>query len=134
MPKKGSKNQYSSSTKMTRLGFKFQNKDANITGDIELDIIQNNSTRLRKAYVKHNFNNFYILLGQEWGLEEINTFSMNCIAIAGFNNNLNRYPQVRLSGKLDLEKADINFNLAFEDKVWTTYGSSVFLKEKLCWL
>jgi hypothetical protein len=131
MPKKGTKTQYSSSTKMTRLGFKFQNKDTNITGDIELDIIQNNNTRLRRAFVKHNFNNFHILIGQEWGLEEINTFSVNCIAVAGLNGNLNRYPQIRLGGKFDLEKAAINFDLSFEYKSWTTYGSGVFFQRRV---
>lgn len=116
------KTSFTSTSKMTRLGLKFANKDENVTGAIEFDFASSGSSRLRRAFVKHCFDNFYVLVGQEWGIEEAHTFSTNWKAIAGFNGNGNRMSQVRIGTNPDLAGAALNFELAFEDM---NYSSGV---------
>jgi hypothetical protein len=106
---------FASTAKCTRLGLKFANKDANLYGIIEADFAISGNTRLRRAFVKHQFNNFYVLVGREWGIEEAHTFSTSWKAPAGFNGNGNRMPQVRIGTNLDLNGAALNMELAFED-------------------
>ena len=120
---KNDDSRYSATDKMVRVGLTFKNKDACVSGRIEYDFANKgnagDSTRLRRAYINYGYDNFNILAGQEWGVEEVHTFSTNWKAIAGFNGNANRYPQVRFSYNFDLGETDLNFNLALEDKDWT---------------
>ncbi len=107
-----------SNAMITRIGFTFKNADANVCGRIEGDF-WGGQFRLRRAYVKHSFDNFYALIGQEWGVEIVRTFSAGWWSPAGFNGH-SRMPQIQLGTSLDLGGASLNLAVAFEDKSYTT--------------
>ena len=99
----------------SRIGFSFKNSDANVKGRIEGDFKTSGSSfRLRRAYVKHNFNNFYLLLGQEWVLEDMEPIigAADCFP-AGFNNAV-RVPQIQIGTQLDMGSAELDTAFAFE--------------------
>ncbi len=104
------------STGVTRIGFAFKNEDANLTGRIEGGFFhKGNNYRLRRAYVQHNLDNFYVLIGQEWILEEpFASISAGFTAPAGFDEGILRVPQVRVGTKLDLGSAKLDLALALE--------------------
>jgi hypothetical protein len=108
---------FESNAKITRIGLTFKNADANVSGRIEGDFWHGNY-RLRRAYVQHDFDNFYVKAGQEWGIETINTFSAAWVSPAGFNGHI-RMPQVQLGSKFDLGGANLTAKLAFEDANYT---------------
>ncbi len=107
----------------TRVGFYFKNKDSNIIGRIEGDFKSGSNFRLRRAYVRHNFKGFYVLVGQEWILEDmIPTVGAADSFPAGFNNTV-RVPQVQIGTNINLESASLKIAFAFE------YASSKNVKE-----
>jgi len=110
------KTQAKTSTGVTRIGFAFKNEDAGLTGRIEGGFFHaGNNYRLRRAYVQHNFDNFYVLVGQEWILEEpFASISAGFTAPAGFDEGILRVPQVRVGTKLDLGGANLDLALALE--------------------
>ena len=112
-----SKTKFYSTVSRTRLGLNFKNEDANLTGKFEGDFAPGHY-RIRRAFVEHHFKNFYVLIGQEWRLEEIHTFSANWNSPAGFNNAA-RMPQVRVGTNLDLNGATLDLALALEDHDYT---------------
>ncbi len=101
----------------TRLGFTFKNEDANLNGRLEMDFWGGGggSLRVRRAYVQHNFDNFYLLIGQEWILEEMfSSISAGFTAPAGFDEVILRVPQIRVGTNLDLGSASLDLALALE--------------------
>ena len=101
----------------TRLGIAFKNEDANLTGRFEGDFWGGGHTslRIRRAYVQHNFDGFYVLVGQEWILEEpFASISAGFTAPAGFDELILRVPQLRVGTNLDLGSANLDLALAFE--------------------
>ncbi len=104
------------STGVTRIGFAFKNEDANLNARIEGGFFHaGNNFRLRRAYVQHNFDNFFVLVGQEWILEEpFASISAGFTAPAGFDEGILRVPQVRVGTKLDLGGASLDLALALE--------------------
>jgi len=101
----------------TRLGFTFKNEDANLNGRLEMDFWGGGggSLRVRRAYVQHNFDNFYVLIGQEWILEEMfSSISAGFTAPAGFDEIILRVPQIRVGTSLDLGSASLDLALALE--------------------
>ncbi len=101
---------------VTRIGFAFKNEDANLEGRIEGGFFhEGNNFRLRRAYVQHNFDNFYVLIGQEWILEEnFASISAGFTAPAGFDEGILRVPQLRIGTNIDLGSANLDLALAFE--------------------
>ena len=97
----------------SRFGFAFKNTDANVSGVIEAHFYTG-SFGLRRAFVKHNFDSFYVLLGQEWGLEEFHSFSANFNAPVGFGG-VGRMPQLRVGTNLNMGNANLELDFAFED-------------------
>ena len=119
---------YETNANITRVGLTFNNADANVGGRIEGDF-WGGKFRLRRAYIKQTFDNFYLLAGQEWGLENdaIRTFSAAWESPAGFNGAA-RMPQIQLGGTFDLSGASVTAKLAFEDANYTE--SSVVQKKR----
>ncbi len=103
-----------SNATITRFGFVLKNKDANLCGRIETDFRGGGHLRLRRAYVQHTFGDYYIKIGQEWGIEMAPTYSQAWVAVAGFGGNA-RMPEIVLGGKMDLGGANLDVALAFED-------------------
>ena len=114
---------FASTTERTRLGLNFKNEDANLTGKFEGDFV-GGTFRLRRAFVKHQFDNFYVLIGQEWGIEEVHRFSDAKNSPAGFNGHT-RMPQVQIGTNLDLNGATLGLALALEDKDYMGNGKIV---------
>ncbi len=120
---------YETNANITRVGLTFNNADANVGGRIEGDFLGTNHEKksgnfhLRRAYIKQTFDNFYLLAGQEWGLENdaIRTFSAAWESPAGFNGAA-RMPQIQLGGTFDLSGASVTAKLAFEDADYTGKG------------
>ncbi len=110
------KTQAKTSTGVTRIGFAFKNEDANLNARIEGGFFHaGNNFRLRRAYVQHNLDNFYVLVGQEWIIEEpFASISAGFTAPAGFDECILRVPQVRVGTKLDLGGANLDLALALE--------------------
>jgi hypothetical protein len=110
---------YQSNAQITRIGFNFNNADANVGGKIEGDF-WGGKFRIRHAYIKHTFDNFYLQAGRYWGIEldAIRTFSPAWVSPAGFNG-ASRAPQVQLGGSFDLGGATLKTKLAFEDVDYT---------------
>ena len=110
------KTQAATSVGVTRIGFAFKNEDANLNGRIEGGFFhKGNNFRLRRAYVQHNFDNFFVLVGQEWIIEEpFASISAGFTAPAGFDEGILRVPQVRVGTKLDLGGANLDLALALE--------------------
>ncbi len=110
------KTQAETSVGVTRIGFAFKNEDANLNGRIEGGFFHaGNNFRLRRAYVQHNFDGFYVLIGQEWIIEEnFASISAGFTAPAGFDEGILRVPQVRIGTNLDLGSANLDLALAFE--------------------
>ncbi len=117
---------YQANANITRIGFNFKNADANVGGKIEGDF-WGGKFRLRRAYIKQTFDNFYLLAGQEWGLALFaeRTFSGAWVSPAGFNGAY-RMPQIQLGGSFDLGGASLKAKLAFED---ANYTGSVVMKK-----
>ncbi len=110
---------------VTRIGFAFKNEDAGITGRIEGGFFHETNFRLRRAYVEHHFDNFYVLLGQEWILEEMfSSISAGFTAPAGFDEGILRVPQIRVGTKLDLGSASLDLALALEYEGGAAVSSS----------
>ena len=100
---------------VSRIGFAFKNEDANLTGRIEGGFFHGTNFRLRRAYVEHHFNNFDVLIGQEWILEEnFASISAAFTPPAGWDEGILRVPQIRVSTKLDLGSATLDLALALE--------------------
>jgi len=108
---------FSSTLNHTRLGLNFKNEDENLTGKFEGDFSPGHY-RIRRAFVEHHFDNFYVLIGQEWGIEEVHTFSNGIESPAGINGHV-RMPQVQVGTNLDLNGATLDLALAFEDHDYT---------------
>jgi len=110
------KTQAKTATGVTRIGFAFKNEDANLNARIEGGFFHaGNNFRLRRAYVQHNLDNFYVLVGQEWIIEEpFASISAGFTAPAGFDECILRVPQVRVGTKLDLGGANLDLALALE--------------------
>ena len=111
------KTQAKTSTGVTRIGFAFKNEDANLNARIEGGFFKTSGHmfRLRRAYVQHNLDNFYVLVGQEWIIEEpFASISAGFTAPAGFDECILRVPQVRVGTKLDLGGANLDLALALE--------------------
>ncbi|WP_022669553.1 hypothetical protein [Hippea alviniae] len=111
----------------TILGVNFSNKDANLTGKIEIGI--GSSNYLRHAYVEHHFDNgLYILVGQTNNTFEEHTFDMLPNATAGFNPP-SRSPQIAAGGTFDIaDSASLDFKLAFlnEDYIGNALNRRAF--------
>ena len=101
---------------ITRLGLKFKNADANLVGGIEAGFHESGDTlRLRRAYIQHNLDNFYVLIGKEWILEDMFTsITAGFDSPAGFNEAIARVPEVKVGTNLDLGSANLDLALAFE--------------------
>jgi len=104
---------------ITRLGLKFKNADANLTGVIESDFYKRPGDvhRLRRAFIQHNLDNFYVLIGKEWIVEDHMRSTSISAALrnpAGFNEGIAMVPQVRIGTNLDLGSASLDLALAFE--------------------
>jgi len=110
------KTNFSTNTYRARIGFSFKNREAGIKGKIEGDFNHDSNFRLRKAYIRHNFDNFYLLIGQEYVLEDISSESISAgdASPAGFNEGVSRVPQVRIGTNLDLGGASLDLAFAFE--------------------
>ena len=101
---------------VTRLGFTFKSGEG-VSGRIEGDFFEEGKFRMRRAYVQHNFDNFYVLIGQEWCLEEMfPSISASFTPPAGFDELILRIPQVRVGTKIDLGTANLDLALAFENE------------------
>ena len=110
----------------SRLGLKFKNKDANLSGRIEGDFAHGSDFRLRLAYIKHDFCNFYVIVGQDWVVEEMHaSIDPTAHKVAGFDEDLKRQPQVQIGSKIDLGSADIDIALAFEYGAKKVVGKEV---------
>ncbi len=100
---------------VTRIGFAFKNEDAGLTGRIEGGFFHGTNFRLRRGYVQHNFDNFYVLVGQEWILEEnFASISAGFTPPVGWDEGILRVPQVKIGTKMDLGSANLDFAIAFE--------------------
>ncbi len=110
---------YQTNAQITRIGFNFKNADANVGGKIEGDF-WGGKFRIRHAYIKHTFDNFFVRIGRYWGIElnAIRTFSPAWVSPAGFNG-ASRAPQVAMGGSFDLGGATLKAQLAFEDVNYT---------------
>ncbi len=111
----------------TRLGLALKNEAANLEGRFEMDFWGGGggSLRVRRAYVQHNFENFYVLIGQEWVLEEpFASISCGFTAPAGFDELILRVPQVRVGTKLDLGSATLDLAAALEWEASRAVGDS----------
>ncbi len=102
----------------SRLGFTLKDKQTHISGKIEVDFAKRSSTRLRLAFLKHCFNNFYIIIGQNWILEDMHaSIDHTAKVVAGFNRDMKRDPQIQIGSDIDLGEAQLNVAIALE------YGS-----------
>ena len=111
---------FASEITKTRLGLNFKNEEANLTGKLEGKFEgKNNSFRTRRIFVEHHLNNFYVLIGKQWGIEEVHTFSYAKNSPAGFNRESKKMPQIQVGTNLDLNGATLGLVLAFEDKDYT---------------
>lgn len=110
----------------SRIGFAFKNKDANLSGKIEGDFAHSSNFRLRLAYVKHSFDNFYIILGQDWILEEMHpSIDPTPHVVAGFDEDPKRQSQVQIGSKIDMGSANIDIAFAFE------YGAKIVVGKEV---
>ncbi|AEA34484.1 hypothetical protein [Hippea maritima] len=109
---------FMSSTYQTRLGLNFKNEDANLTGKIEAHFYDG-SFGIRKAYIQHNFDNFYLRIGRDYGLElDGGSFSTAFEAPVGMNG-ASRNPQIKAGTSFDLGGAKLDAGLALEDVSYT---------------
>ncbi|WP_035589183.1 hypothetical protein [Hippea jasoniae] len=112
---------FSMSSAGTKLGVNFSNKDANISGKIEIGL-NAGGNYLRHAYIKHSFNNgLYVLLGQTSVPYEQHSFSIAPNVTAGWNILSSRTPEVMVGGNLDIaDSASLDFKFAaFTPGLWT---------------
>ena len=115
----------------TALGLNFSNKDANLTGKIELGMggrAANNSqtANLRHAYIQHNLDNgLYVLIGQTNNTFEVHTFNALPEAMAGFDQPA-RSPQIAVGGKFDIaDSANIDFKAALLEQDYMEDNNTV---------
>ncbi len=107
---------------LTRLYFGFKNSDAGVKGLIvgdfkgKSDDGNRGSFRMRQAWVEHDLSNFKIRIGKTYILEEMfSSISLASVKPAGFQDiKMKRVSLVRVSKAINLEKASINFALAFQ--------------------
>ncbi|WP_025209276.1 hypothetical protein [Hippea sp. KM1] len=112
----------------TKFGFNFSNKDANLSGKLEIGT-GTAGVNLRHAYIKHTFDNgLYVLVGQTDNTFEANYTSFNMLpnGIAGLNGAAPRSPQVAVGGKFDIaDTASLDFKFAFMNSNYATYGAGL---------
>lgn len=116
---KQNKVNFNSTLRWTRIGLKLKTPDIGVSGKIEADFGGSSGTdkalRLRKAYLQHNFDNYFIRVGKDDNLLAQSSYSWNPDYMPGFNTSPSRVSQMRIGGTFDLGQVSLIPELATQE-------------------
>ena len=103
---KQDKTNFNATTRWTRIGLKLNTPDIGVSGLIEADFAggaDDRAFRLRRAYLQHDLDNYFIRVGKDINLLKQSTYSWNLWGMPGFGHNDPYFTQqVRVGGTFDL--------------------------------
>jgi hypothetical protein len=103
---KQNKTNFNATTRWTRIGLKLNTPDIGVSGLIEADFAGtcgDKAFRLRRAYLQHDLDNYFIRVGKDINLLKQSTYSWNLWGMPGFGHNDPFFTvQARVGGTFDL--------------------------------
>ena len=126
---KQNKTNFNATLRWTRLGLKLKVPDIGVSGKIETDFAGESGTdkslRLRKAYLQHNIDNYFIRIGKDDNLLKQSSFCKNHAGMPGFyvSANLMRVVQLRGGGTFDVGQVTFIPELAAQEMKSVVKGS-----------
>ncbi|MEA1994917.1 MAG: hypothetical protein U9N18_02005, partial [Campylobacterota bacterium] len=116
---KQNKTNFNATTRWTRIGLKLNTPDIGVSGLIEADFAGScgdKAFRLRRAYLQHDLDNYFIRVGKDINLLKQSTYSWNLYGVPGFGHNDPFFTeQVRLGGTFDLGSVTLIPELAAQE-------------------
>ena len=111
------KTNFGSTANLTTVGLELENEDIGVSGCIEaaFDEGDNDLLNLKQAYLRHDFENYFVLVGKTDYLLVQEHSSINDSGIAGINSTPDLIPQVRLGGEFDLGTVTLTPEIAIAD-------------------
>ncbi|OQX55222.1 MAG: hypothetical protein B5M53_04605 [Candidatus Cloacimonas sp. 4484_209] len=114
---KQNKTNFHSTANLTTVGLELENEDIGVSGCIEaaFDEGDNDILNLKQAYLQHDFENYFVLIGKTDNLLTQEHSSINDSGIAGIKSTPDLIPQVRLGGEFDLGTVTLTPEIAVAD-------------------
>ena len=113
---KQNKTNFHSTANLTTVGLELENEDIGVSGCIEAAFDgDNDGLNLKQAYLQHDFENYFVLIGKTDNLLTQEHSSINDSGIAGIKTNPDLIPQVRLGGEFDLGTVTLTPEIAVAD-------------------
>jgi len=111
------KTNFHSTANLTTVGLELENEDIGVSGCIEaaFDEGDNDILNLKQAFLQHDFENYFVLIGKTDYLLAQEHSSINDSGIAGINSTSDLVPQVRLGGEFDLGTVTLTPEIAVAD-------------------
>ena len=110
---------FNATTRWTRIGLKLNTPDLGVSGLIEADFAggaDDTAFRLRRAYLQHDLDNYFIRVGKDINLLKQSTYSWNLWGMPGFGHNDPFFTvQARVGGTFDLGSVTLVPELAAQE-------------------
>ena len=125
---KQNKTNFNATTRWTRIGLKLNTPDIGVSGLIEADFAggcDDKAFRLRRAYLQHDLDNYFIRVGKDINLLKQSSYSWNLYGMPGFGHNDPFFTeQVRVGGTFDLGSVTLVPELAAQEMKDVVIGTS----------
>jgi hypothetical protein len=113
---KQNKTNFGSTANLTTVGLELKNEDIGVSGCIEASFDEDNDVlNLKQAFLQHDFENYFVLIGKTDYLLAQEHSSINDAGIAGINSTPDLIPQLRLGGEFDLGTVTLIPEIAVAD-------------------
>ena len=110
------KTTFGATANLSTVGLELENEDIGVSGCIEAAFDEDNDVlNLKQAYLQHDFENYFVLIGKTDYLLTQEHASINDAGIAGINTTPGQVPQVRLGGEFDLGTVTLTPEIAVAD-------------------
>ena len=110
------KTNFGATANLSTVGLELENEDIGVSGCIEAAFDEdNNVLNLKQAYLQHDFENYFVLIGKTDYLLTQEHASINDAGIAGINTTPGQVPQLRLGGEFDLGTVTLTPEIAVAD-------------------
>jgi len=125
------KTYFKATGRWTRIGLKLNTPDIGVSGKIEADFAGKSGTdkslRLRKAYLQHDIENYYIRVGKDANFLNQGTYTIMPIGMAGFgfsSNDSYFVRKVQAGGTFDLGQVTLIPEIAAQEMKGYVVGNS----------
>lgn len=125
------KTYFKATGRWTRIGLKLNTPDIGVSGKIEADFAgssgNDKALRLRKAYLQHDIENYYIRVGKDANFLNQGTYTIMPIGMAGFgfsSNDSYFVRKVQAGGTFDLGQVTLIPEIAAQEMKGYVVGNS----------